>query len=251
MASAHPHPELTILPDAAQLAQAAVNEFRTVAQRAIAQHGRFTVALSGGNTPRSVYLLLAQQGRESLHWQKIFIFFGDERHVPPDDLQSNYRMARESLLAHVPLPKQNVFRVIAELPAEKAAKYYEDKLRSFFQLAPDALPRFDLIFLGLGEDGHTASLFPGSAALAESKRLVVANWVEKFQSFRITLTFPVLNAGAEVVFLVSGESKAEVVRDIFTKADAIYPSQMVRPREGRLLWMLDQPAAALLETAER
>ncbi|HKW75240.1 MAG TPA: 6-phosphogluconolactonase, partial [Terriglobales bacterium] len=163
--TSHPQPDLAILPDAAQLAEAAVNEFRAVAQAAIAQRGRLTVALSGGNTPRSVYSLLAQECRDSLEWKKIFIFFGDERHVPPDDAQSNYRMARESLLSRVPIPDQNVFRILAELPAEEAAKDYENNLRSFFQLAPGALPRFDLIFLGLGDDGHTASLFPGSAAL--------------------------------------------------------------------------------------
>jgi 6-phosphogluconolactonase len=224
-----------------------VNEFRAAAHVAIAQHGRFSVALSGGNTPRSVYSLLAQECRESLDWQKIFIFFGDERHVPPDDQQSNYRMARESLLSRVPLPEQNVLRVQAELPAQQAAEDYESKLRAFFQLAPAECPRFDLIFLGLGQDGHTASLFPGSAALSESTRLVVANWVEKFQAFRITLTFPVLNAADQAVFLVSGESKARIVKEIFTSPTSAYPSQMVHPREGRLLWMLDQPAAGLLE----
>ena len=225
-----------------------MNEFRAVAQAAIAQRGRLTVALSGGNTPRSVYSLLAQECRDSLEWKKIFIFFGDERHVPPDDAQSNYRMARESLLSRVPIPDQNVFRILAELPAEEAAKDYENNLRSFFQLAPGALPRFDLIFLGLGDDGHTASLFPGSAALNEPTRLVFPNWVEKFKSFRITVTFPVLNAPAEVIFLVSGPSKAGIVRDIFTAKNTAYPSQMVHPTDGRLLWLLDEPAASLLKT---
>lgn len=244
--AAHQPPALTILPDAVQLAQAAVNEFRAAAQAGIAQHGRFTVALSGGNTPRTVYSLLSQECRESLDWRKIFIFFGDERHVPPDDPQSNYRMARESLLSRVPLPEQNVFRVGAELPAEQAADDYEEKLRSFFQLAPGTFPRFDLIFLGLGEDGHTASLFPGSVALSETSRLAVANWVKKFKAFRITVTFPVLNAAAQVIFLVSGADKAGIVREIFTNPNAAYPSQSVRPRNGRLRWLLDRPAASLL-----
>ena len=244
--AAHQQPELAILPEAAQLAQAAVNEFRTAAQSAIAQRGPFTVALSGGNTPRSVYSMLASECRQSLDWRKIFIFFGDERHVPPDDPQSNYRMARESLLSRVPLPEQNIFRVRAELPAQQAAEDYENTLRSFFQLAPGGFPRFDLLFLGLGGDGHTASLFPGSAALSEISRLVVANWVEKFKTFRITLTFPVLNAAAQVIFLVSGVDKAGIVQEIFTKPQAAYPSQSVRPRNGRLLWLLDRPAAGLL-----
>lgn len=247
----HPQPELVILPDAAQLAQAAVNQFQAAAQDTIARHGRFTVALSGGNTPRTVYSLLAQECGDTLDWRKIFIFFGDERHVPPDDVQSNYRTAHESLLERVLVPEQNVFRVLAELPAEEAARDYEEKLRSFFQLAPGSLPRFDFIFLGLGEDGHTASLFPASAALTETMRLVVANWVEKFQTFRITLTFPVLNAAARVVFLVSGETKSEIVREVLTNPNARYPSQMIQPRLGKLVWLLDQPAASLLEAAAR
>lgn len=244
--AAHPSPELAILPDAAQLAQAAVNEFRTAAQASIAEQGRFTVALSGGNTPRNVYSLLARQCCDSLDWQKIFIFFGDERHVPPDDAQSNYRMAREALLSCVPLPERNIFRVHTELPAQQAAEDYEEKLRSFFQLAQEGIPRFDLIFLGLGGDGHTASLFPGSTALTETRRLVVANWVEKFNAFRITVTFPVLNAAAQVIFLVSGEAKAGIVRDVFTNPQSAYPSQSVCPRDGRLVWLLDRPAAGLL-----
>jgi len=239
--------ELVVAPDAASLNLAAVEEFCRSAGAAIAARGRFTVALSGGNTPRAVHALLVEQQRDSLPWEKIFVFFGDERHVPPDHPDSNYRMAKESLLSQVPIPQQNVFRIQAELPADVAARKYEDSLREFFQLPPGSWPRFDLIFLGLGDDGHTASLFPGTAALNEDACLAVANWVEKFKAYRITLTFPVLNHAAEVLFLVSGKGKAEIMREIVRKAgNAVYPAQMVRPEHGRLLWMADRQAAGLL-----
>lgn len=241
------NPELIVVPDADGLNRSAVEEFRRSAGAAMAARGRFTVALSGGNTPRAVYALLAEQYRDSLPWEKIFVFFGDERHVPPDHPDSNYRMAKESLLSQVRIPQQNVFRIQAELPADVAARKYEESLREFFQLPPGSWPRFDLIFLGLGDDGHTASLFPGTAALDEDARLVVANWVEKFKAYRITLTFPVLNHAAEGLFLASGEGKAEIMRQIFRNAgNAIYPAQMVRPEQGRLLWIADRQATSLL-----
>ncbi len=238
--------ELKVVPDAAVLNAAAVHEFRACAE-AVAVRGRFTVALSGGNTPRGVYSLLAEQHKNTLPWDKVFIFFGDERHVPPDHPDSNYRMAREALLSKVPIPEQNVFRVRAELPADLAADQYEGELRVFFRLTAGAWPRFDLILLGIGDDGHTASLFPGTAALKEKSRLVVANWVEKFQSYRITFTYPVLNHAAEVVFLVSGKSKSQILRDIFDPAKkGSYPAQAIQPESGRLLWIADRDAASLL-----
>lgn len=240
-------PELTVVPDADSLSRAAIAEFCRAADAAIAARGRFTVALSGGSTPRAAYALLADEHKDSLPWEKIFIFFGDERHVPPDHPDSNYRMANESLLSRVPLPPPNVFRVQTELSADIAARKYEDSLREFFQLPPGSWPRFDLIFLGLGDDGHTASLFPGSAALKENTRLVVANWVEKFKTFRITFSFPVLNHAAEVLFLVSGAGKAPVIREIFSRSEKkIFPAQMVHPEQGRLLWLADRQAASLL-----
>src|SRR5262249_23706752 len=152
--------------------------FSRSAESAIADHGRFCVALSGGNTPKGVYAQLAAQKRDSLPWNKVFIFFGDERHVPPEDPESNYRMARESLLSKVPIPEENAHRILAELPAPAAAVQYEMDMRSFFRLPAGSWPRFDLILLGLGDDGHTASLFPGSPALTEQSRIVVANFVE-------------------------------------------------------------------------
>lgn len=240
-------PEIKILPDGAALNLAAAQEFQTAAEQAIAQRGRFSVALSGGNTPRSVYSLLAQQYKTSLHWNKIHIFFGDERSVPPDHPDSNYRMANEALLSHVPIPLENVHRIRAELDPEAAAKDYENQLRSFFQLANNAWPRFDLILLGLGEDGHTASLFPGSSALGESSRLAAPTWVEKKKTFRITLTYPVLNNAAEDLFIVSGAEKGEILSKVFGQpGGSEFPSQRIHPTNGRLLWLIDEVAARLL-----
>src|SRR5689334_5325737 len=175
MAEEHRAPEIRVAADNAALNLMAVEEFCRSAKVAIAARNRFCVALSGGNTPRAVYSLLAATQRDFLPWDKIYIFFGDERHVPPEHPDSNYRMARESLLSRVPLPQKNIYRVRAELDAKIAAQEYEDQLREFFQLQDIRLqnndwPQFDLILLGLGDDGHTASLFPGSPALTENTR---------------------------------------------------------------------------------
>jgi 6-phosphogluconolactonase len=237
--------EIKILPTNADLCRAAAREFHQLATTAVAERGRFTVALSGGNTPRSIYSLLASEHKD-LPWERIHIFFGDERHVPPTDSDSNFRMANESLLSKVPIPEGNVHRVRAELDANAAAEDYAKQLSAFFQLGRGEWPRFDLVWLGLGEDGHTASLFPGSDALNDTSHLAAANWVQKFQTFRITLTFPVLNRAAEVAFLVSGESKAQILSDIMKPGPKKYPSQSIQPEEGHLLWLLDQDAAKLL-----
>ncbi|HXB22931.1 MAG TPA: 6-phosphogluconolactonase [Candidatus Solibacter sp.] len=243
-------PEIKIVADVAQLNRTAADEFLTAAQSSIRARGRFCVALAGGSTPRGVYSLLAEDQsnpEKRLPWEKVFVFFGDERHVPPDDAESNYRMARESLLSKVPIPQQNVFRIAGELDANIAAAQYEQQLLNFFHIGPEEWPQFDLIMLGMGPDGHTASLFPDSPALQENHRKVVANWVEKFQSYRLTFTLPLLNHAAEVMFLVSGESKAEVLKDVLGSAKkAIYPCQRVRPENGRLLWIVDRAAAKLL-----
>lgn len=239
--------ELKVVPDAAALSRAGAEEFSRCALAAIANHGRFLVALSGGNTPRAVNAELAAQHKHSLPWDQIFIFFGDERHVPPEDPESNYRMARESLLSKVPIPEENVHRVLAELPAPAAAVQYEMDMRTFFRLPAGAWPRFDLIFLGLGDDGHTASLFPGSLALKEQSRIVVANWVDKFNGYRITFTYPVLNHAEQVAFMVSGASKAQILKEIVTSSSQdSYPAQCVRPEDGKLLWIVDKDAAGLL-----
>jgi|ERR1022692_939841 6-phosphogluconolactonase len=237
-------PEIRILNTAAELFQAAASEFATLASQAVQSNGRFTVALSGGSTPKSLYALLASGSIPNIPWEKIFFFFGDERFVPPDHPDSNYRMAREAGLFSK-VPEGNVFRVHAEdKDANDAARAYDQALRKFFGLQSGEFPRFDLVLLGLGPDGHTASLFPGTAALNEQRSLVVANWVDKFQTYRLTLTLPVLNGAACVMFLVSGADKANIVREVLENENANLPSQQARPADGRLLWLLDRAAGS-------
>ncbi len=242
-----PTRDIVVLNTRSDLFHAAAEEFVRAGKAAIRELGRFAVALSGGSTPKGLYSLLASEHRD-FDWSRTFLFFGDERHVPPNHPDSNYRMVNESLLTKIQIPAENVFRVKAENPdAAAAALDYENQLRQFFQPEPGEFPRFDLILLGMGPDGHTASLFPGSEGLKERSRWVIANWVEKFKTYRITLTFPVLNAAAEAVFLASGPDKADMVRQVLEgKNTPPYPAQQVRPSNGRLLWMLDQAAAAKL-----
>lgn len=238
---------IQILPSPADLFHAGAEEFVGAGKAAITTRGRFTVALSGGSTPKSLYSLLAAQ-HASFDWDRTFLFFGDERHVPPDHPDSNYRMVNEALLTKISIPAENVFRVKTENPdAAAAALEYENELRRFFALKSGEFPRFDLILLGMGPDGHTASLFPGSEGLKEQSRLVIANWIEKFNTYRITFSFPVLNHAAQVMFLASGRDKADMVRQVLEgRYTPPYPSQQVQPIDGTLLWMLDEAAAAKL-----
>lgn len=237
-------PEIRILNTPADLFQAAADEFAALAAQAVQSHGRFTVALSGGSTPKSLYSLLASGSIPNIPWEKIFFFFGDERFVPPDHPDSNYRMVHETGLFSKVFNDQ-VFRVpTEEKDPDIAARDYERTLQKFFNLKPGEFPRFDLILLGLGPDGHTASLFPGTAALNEKNRVVVANWVEKFHSYRITFTLPVLNHAACDMFLVSGKDKADMVRQVLVDKNADLPSQKVHPEDGRLLWLLDAAAGS-------
>lgn len=243
--------DVRVVEDLAALSRAAAEEFARVAAEAVRARGRFAVALSGGSTPRGLHRLLATEYRDRIDWGATHVFWGDDRHVPPDHPESNFRMARETLLDAVPLPPGNVYRMATENPdAARAAADYEATLRQVFGLAPGELPRFDLLVMGIGEDGHTASLFPGSDALRERERLVVAPWVEKLGTFRITLTPPVLNEGANVGFLVSGEEKAGAVRTALEGArdPDRCPAQIVRPRSGSLLWLLDRAAASRLSS---
>ena len=195
-----------------------------------------TVALSGGSTPKRMFQILGEQFRERVAWEKIHFFWSDERHVPPDHPESNYRMAHEALLSHVPVKPENVHRVHGENPnAAEAASEYE---QTIIEVTKQKLPRLDLIFLGLGTDGHTASIFPGSEVLHETERLVAAPWVEKFKSYRITMTLPLINNAASVVFLVSGAEKAQIVKEVFAGGDR-YPAQAVKPTQGELVWMVN------------
>lgn len=243
--------EIRTFPTPQDLFHAAAEEVIGSATRSVAERGRFTIALSGGSTPKSLYSLIAANASGSLPWAKIYFFFGDERHVPPTDAESNYRMAQETILSKIPVPVANVFPIPAENPdACAAAEAYEQTLQKFFSLKPGEFPRFDLILLGMGPDGHTASLFPETAALKENSRLVVANWVEKLHTHRITLTLPVLNAARTLLFLVSGGDKASVLHEVLegSAPPDKYPSKLVRPSEGRLIWLVDRAAASELST---
>ncbi len=241
--------EIRTLTTPQELFAAAAEEVMRATEDAVAQRGRFTIALSGGSTPRNLFNLLATNARTALPWERMFFFWGDERHVPPTDPDSNYKMADEALLSKVPVPAGNVFRIAAENPdAAAAAQAYELTLQKFFALAPGQFPVFDLILLGMGPDGHAASLFPGSAGLQEKSRLVIANWVEKFKTSRITLTLPVLNAARCVTFLVSGTDKAPALHAVL-EGDAPgeqYPSKLIRPTDGKLIWLVDRAAASEL-----
>ncbi len=244
--------EVQVQADLDELSRAAASELLRQARRSVQAQGLFSLALSGGSTPKSLYSLLVDDSyfRAEVPWEKTHFFWGDERHVPPGHLESNYRMAQEAMLSRVPVPSGNIHRIKAEDPnAQRATEEYEETLRAFFRLRAGKFPRFDLVLLGMGADGHTASLFPGTEALRERKHLVVANWVEKFHAYRITMTLPVLNRAAMVLFLVSGEEKAETLRRVMVekRGKDPFPSQLIRPAQGRLLWLVDRAAGHSLE----
>jgi 6-phosphogluconolactonase len=243
--------------DISALARACALRFILLARDAVNARGLFTVALAGGSTPRSLYRLLAadQNLHDSVPWEKIHFFFGDERYVPPDDAQSNFGMANQELFRFLPRDGPKVHRVHTDQPdVQNAALEYEKEIMEFFEsrhLTATGFARFDLVLLGMGPDGHVASLFPNSSALDETVHWVVANWVEKLKAYRITLTLPVLNNSAEVIFLVVGLEKAKVVGEVFRPANKVspYPAQMVRPNNGSKRWMLDKDAASMIPNA--
>jgi len=240
-------PDVRVYPDSEQLTRAAAHLFVDLAQKAIEAQGQFSVALSGGSTPEALYALLATDEFASrVEWPRVHVFWGDERCVPPDHPDSNYLMTRGALLEHMPLPSHNIYRIHGELLPEQAAADYESKLRLFFGDVP--APRFDLMWLGMGDDGHTASLFPHTDALNEQTKWVVANYVASKETWRITLTPPAINAAANVTFLVSGEGKAERLRQVLKGEyqPNELPAQFLKPINGNLLWLVDTKAAALL-----
>lgn len=232
--------------DANHLAHTAAELFVALAKPAIAEQGRFTVALSGGSTPKALYQLLAREPyANQIEWPHVHIFWGDERCVSPDHPDSNYRMAREAFLQYVPLLPENIHPMHGDIDPAQASAEYEQQLRIFFG---NGLPAFNLVLLGMGDDGHTASLFPGTAAIHEQNRWVIGHYVEKLESWRLTLTPPVINAAAQITFLVAGKSKAERLRDVLKGPyqPDVLPSQIVKPTEGRLVWLVDEEAASLL-----
>jgi 6-phosphogluconolactonase len=247
-------PEIRVLEDDDELAETAAGMIVDVATSAVAQRGRFTVALAGGATPRATYERLARPPlSELMPWARTFVFFGDERGVAPDHPDSNYGMAYRALLSKVPIPPRQIFRIPGEAPdPETVASDYARTLADTFQVRRGEVPRLDLVLLGLGIDGHTASLFPGSPVLKEVFRPVAAvHAAAAVIPQRFTLTFPVLNAAGCVIFLASGSMKAKVVRAALAEGAATLPAGMVRPTDGRLVWLLDRAAAALLPSAGR
>lgn len=241
-----------IFPDPEHLAQAAAEQFVHIAETAIHARGVFTVALSGGTTPQMLFRLLASDPYiHKVDWSNTQIFWGDERCVPPDNEESNYFKAKETLLDHIQIPEGNIHRILAELSPEQAAEDYEENLLKFFSALQDETERtqaqFDLVLLGMGDDGHTASLFPGTPAIHEVTHWVAAQYIDKLAAWRITLTPAILNRAANIIFLVAGPAKGYALQKVLYgpyQPDR-YPAQIIAPQQGSLLWMVDEPAASL------
>jgi 6-phosphogluconolactonase len=243
--------EVQILPDASAIARRAAERIIESAATAVKERGVFTISLAGGSTPKTLYTLLATDPafKSKMPWDKTQFFFGDERHVPPDDSESNFRMANESMLSKLLLKPEQVLRIKAEYEdAEKAAKEYEQTLRSSFKLSDGQLPRFDVLLLGMGDEGHTLSLFPGTKALHDNGRLVMSNWVGKFFTTRITTTAPVASNSGLVIFMITKADKALALKAVLEGPyePEQLPSQLIQPKNGKLLWLLDTTAASKL-----
>ncbi len=241
--------QLFTFADAEAVSQAAAREFDRCAIEAITARGKFSVALSGGSTPKRLYQILADSPyREKISWANVEIFWGDERSVSPDHNDSNFRMAKEAMLDRMNIPAACIHRLQAEREdRDKAAQEYQNEIASVLGVDPNGEPPvFDLILLGMGPDAHTASLFPGSTALRETKKWVVPNWVEKFKTFRLTMTRPLINKAREVLFLVAGKDKTAPLQKVFCGPSEpnIYPSQLICPTNGQLVWYLDVAAIA-------
>jgi len=248
--------EVRVLPDAAAIANRCAQKFVEIATAAAKEKGSFDVALAGGSTPKLLYSLLVNEPdlRSRIPWDKMHVFFGDERHVKPDHADSNFRMATESLISKSPLKPEQVTRIKGEYPeAEDAAKEYEQYLRTRYKLAEGQFPRFDLVLLGMGSEGHTLSIFPGTKALRENRRIAVHNWVGKVLMDRITLTAPAVNNAANVIFMVTGADKAPALTAVLERSyepDQL-PAQLIQPTNGSLLWLVDTAAGSLLTRAIR
>lgn len=234
---------LKIYENAEDLGRGAARLFAEGCLARVREKGGFTAALSGGSTPSLAYALLASEFAQKLPWDRVHLFWGDERCVPPEDPQSNYRLCRETLISKVDIPEGNIHRIKGEVSPKEAALLYEAEIRRYFGSGTDGIPSFDLVFLGLGNDGHTLSLFPGTKALLEDKRLVIENFVPRLGSYRVTMTLPLVNRSRMAVFLVSGKEKSLILKEVL--GDGIYPADKIKPEEG-LLWMVDREAAGLL-----
>lgn len=236
---------------AVAVATAAAELFADAAKAAVAARGRARIAISGGSTPKAMFTLLADPAGpflKSVPWEKLDLYWVDERCVSPTDAESNYRMTNEAMLSKVPLAAERVHRMEGELDPEVAASRYESTLRNTFKLEGAETPTFDLILLGMGDDGHTASLFPHTEGINELSRLVIANHVPQKDTWRITLTWPVINQGRQVAFLIEGQEKAQILHEVLQGPYDVEtkPSQLIRPASGKLLYLLDAAAASKL-----
>ncbi len=240
-------PKIKIFDSKTELNRFAAEKFVEISNSAISESGRFTVALSGGSTPKGLYgLLSSEEFTGKIDWTKVYFFFGDERNVPHDSDESNFKMARENLLDRLQISEKQIFAWQTNLNnPEKIAENYNKTIKKFFDLGENKFPRFDLILLGIGDDGHTASLFPETEALDEKDKIAVENRVEKFDSFRLTFTFPTINNARNVIFLVAGDKKAETVRKILRDENDSekLPAQNIELKDGELFWLLDAEAA--------
>jgi 6-phosphogluconolactonase len=248
--------EIRILPDGAAIARRAAQEFVQAAAAAVREQGTFNVSLAGGSTPKALYSLLVNDPtlRSQVPWDKIHLFFGDERHVPPDHPDSNFRMATEAMISKSPLKPEQVTRIKGEYPdAGQAALEYEKNLREYFKLKDGEYPRFDLLLAGMGNEGHTLSLFPGTKALHADGRIVVRNWVGKLYTERVTLTAPAACSTAEIIFMVTGADKALALKAVLEGPyePEQLPAQLLHPKKGKLLWLVDAAAGSMLGTGIR
>jgi len=246
-----PQRYVQIFTTCAEIASYASKEVARIAAEAVVSRGVFSVALAGGSTPKMLYALLAEHPtlRNSLPWDKMQVFFGDERHVGPGHADSNFQMATDAMLSKVPLPQQQIHRVRGEYPdTAQAAAEYEEEIRRTFVLKSGEFPRFDLILLGMGNEGHTLSLFPGTKALHESQRIVTRNWVGKLYTERITLTAPAANMAANIIFMVTGSDKACALKAVLEgpHEPEQLPAQLIQPTTGSLYWLIDAAAGSML-----
>ena len=248
--------EIRILVDGAAIAKRAAQEFVQAAIAAVREKGLFSAALAGGSTPKALYSLLADDAvlRSQVPWDKICLFFGDERHVGPGHPESNFRMVTEAMLAKLPLRAEQVTRIKGEYPdAEEAAREYEQALREYFKLKDGEYPRFDLVLAGMGNEGHTLSLFPGTKALHAEGRIAVRNWIGKLYTERITLTAPAASNAAQIIFMVTGADKAPALKAVLEGPyePEQLPAQLIQPQIGKLLWLVDTAAGSMLSTGIR
>ena len=248
--------EIRILADGAAIAKRAAQEFIQAATVAAREKGAFSVSLAGGKTPKALYSLLVTDPalRSQVPWDKIQLFFGDERHVPPDHPDSNFRMATEAMISKSPMKPEQVTRIKGEYPdAGQAALEYERALREYFKLKGGEYPRFDLLLVGMGNEGHTLSLFPGTKALHADGRIAVRNWVGKLYAERITLTAPASSNAVQVIFMVTGADKAPALKAVLEGPfePEQLPAQLLQPKNGKLLWLVDTAAGSMLSIGIR